>query len=157
MPMDSLHGDSLKRLDAFGDIIAYEVRDWKPRFEALRSGPRAGNGAPCPGGFSGYRDLCVREPRDGSLEVRGNWKAGDTLLFRERYSEGWRYRMEGGAWNPVREGPDGFMILTAEKESAGMEIGYHPGRFYALAGACYGVPALSALVGLLIGFRRRRL
>jgi hypothetical protein len=65
--------------------------------------------------------------------------------------------MEGGDWNPVRESPDGFMILTAGKEAAGMMISYHPGRFYALAGICYGVPALSVLVGLLLGFRRRRL
>ncbi len=157
VPMQSLHGDSLMRLNAFGDIIAYEIKDWKPRFEALRTGPRAGGDAACPEGFSGYRDLCVREPRDGRIEARGNWKAGDSLLFRERYCKGWRYRVGGGPWIPARENPDGFMLLRADRDAAGMEISYHPGRFYALAGACYGAPALAALGGFLLSRRRRRL
>ncbi len=186
---DHFAGDGLQWLGKFGDVYAYEVEGWKPRFESLRLRMTTGAMTPmlamevphamltvtpvqtmpaerdvdssrsstaCAEGFSGYRDLCVRELRDGFVIVRGNWKAGDTLLFRERFATGWRYRVEGGAWKPVRETASHFMALLADRDAAGMEIEYHPGKFFALAGFSYGLPALLGGLGLLIRRLRRR-
>src|SRR5207245_1220320 len=133
------HGDSLASLGHFGEVIAYEVKGWLPRLENLRAAPDSAAGLACEEGYSGYRDLCVREPRDGTVLVRSHWRAGDTLLFREHYAVGWRYRVDGGSWRPAGEAHGHFMALPVEKAAGRMEIQYHPGGFYRLAACSYGL------------------
>lgn len=183
----TFHGDSLRPLGKSGEVFAYEVDGWRPRLETRRaepalkgaadSGPSASPSASpaqapvggsaaahaaCGPGFSGYRDLCVQEPRDGYVRVQGHWEAGDTLVFRERFDAGWRYRVDGGNWKPAHAAADGFMDLGLDGNAGGLEIEYHPAGFFRLAGFSYGLTGF-ALLGLLLlggrggGFRFRRI
>jgi hypothetical protein len=162
----AFHGDSLLPLGRTGEIFAYEVEGWRPRLETRRAGPaeapaETGTGLsgpdspspPCGPGFSGYLGLCALEPRDGDLRVTGRWRAGDTLVFRERFDAGWRYRVDGGKWRAAQAAADGFMVLGLDQDAGGMEIEYHPSGFFRLAGFSYGPTGL-ALLGLLLLGRR---
>lgn len=149
--LDVFHGDSLKPLSRFGEVIAYEVEGWRPRLETLRAVPDSSRPETCDAGFSGYRDLCVREPRDGTLSVRGRWNAGDTLLFRERFDAGWRFRVDGGEWKPLQETGGHFMAAKLDRGAVGMDIQYHPGSFLRWTVWIYGLTGL----GLLGLFRIR--
>jgi len=106
----------------------------------------------CEAGYSGYRGLCVREPRDGTLSVRGPWKAGDTLLFRERFDAGWRFRVDGGEWKPLEETAGHFMAVRLDRDASGMDLQYHPGSFLRWALWVYGLSGLG-LLGLFLGRR----
>jgi hypothetical protein len=148
--LPEFHGDSLTPLGRFGEVIAYEVKGWRPRLENLRAAPDSAAASACEEGYSGYRDVCVREPRDGTVLVHSRWKAGDTLLFRERYAVGWRYRVDGGSWSPAQENHEHFMALPVGKAAGRMEIEYHPGGFYRLAACSYGLSGLFLLLGFLL-------
>jgi hypothetical protein len=99
--MDHYRGSALKRLEAYDSVRVYEVMDWKPRFEILRRDSAITASETCPAGFSGYGGLCVFEPRDGQVRIRGDFRPGDTLVFREHRHGGWRLRIGPGPWqNP---------------------------------------------------------
>ena len=86
--------------------------------------------------------------------MRGPWRTGDTLLFRERFDAGWRYRLDGGAWRPARETALHFMAAPLDRDAARVELAYRPDGFFRWAGFSWGLTGLLGLLGLLL---RRRL
>ncbi len=94
------HGSPLQPLARFDSVRVYTVLDWKPRLEVRRARPAPPDTAPtlCPAGFSGYGGLCVHQPWDGDVEVRGSFGVGDTLIFREHWHRGWRLRVNQNGW-----------------------------------------------------------
>lgn len=145
-------GDSLREAGRFGEVRVYEVRDWRPRFERIPERAGYPDSTSCPGGFAGFRGLCVREARDGHMEIRGDFAAGDTLLVRERAYPGWRFRIDGGPWREARETPDHFLYAPVARPSRSVELAFVPTDFYRWVGA-------GALVSIFIAvfavFRRR--
>lgn len=146
--LDQYQGDSLNPAGRFGEISLYEIEGWKPRLETLRSeGPRTGRGPKpdCPEGYSPWRDLCAREPRDGSLIVLGNWTPGDSLIFRERFDAGWRVRLGEGAWKKPSETPDRFQAIVFGENAVKVEWHYHPDTFFRMVALSLGLTTLAAV------------
>lgn len=158
-------GDSLSLLGRFGSVNAYELKDWRPRLETLGASPgphgtlaaglpRASGAmdtALCRDGYSGYGGLCVREPRDGRFLVEGNFRPGDTLLIRERFTSEWRYRVDGGGWLKPLRSADQFTALPLKGGGRSVEMVYTPAEFYQASAFC-----LILTAGLLGFFRLRK-
>jgi hypothetical protein len=155
-------GDSLSLLGRFGSVNAYELRDWRPRLQALGPShgpgpamlpeqPRALDTTLCREGYSGYGGLCVREPRDGEFRVEGMFLPGDTLMIRERFSPEWRYRVDGGGWLTPLRSADQFTALPLKGGGRSVEMVYTPTEFYRASAFCLVLTA-----GLLGFFRFRK-
>lgn len=150
-------GDSVSKLVSYGTMHVYAVGNTRPRLERL-AGPRppsaglpapmseAGGSGPgralasanppasrhCPEGFASHLDLCARENRDGYLTVFGPFRAGDTLLFRERYWPGWQARLEGESWRSMRSTPENFAFLEIGRPAGKIELRYFPTALFRL-------------------------
>lgn len=149
-------GDSLTPLGRFGSVNAYELKDWRPRLEVFGDsrGPvsaAAKVGPKCREGYSGHGGLCVKEPRDGVFLVEGSFLPGDTLIIRERFSTGWRYRENGGRWQRPLRTADEFTALPLQGGGRSVEMRYTPTEFYQASAFCLALTA-----GLLGFFRFRR-
>jgi len=156
--MTVYEGDSLKLLERFGDMNAYELTGWKPRIERLAALPGDFSPAsadlaetPCPQGYAGLYGLCALEDRDGHLKILGPFLAGDTLLIRERAYRGWRYRVDGGAWRKAPESREHFLSLPLGSGAAAVEVEFFPGDFYILVGICFLISFLLLVSKSLFG------
>jgi hypothetical protein len=132
---------------------AYELTHWKPRFEHLRA-PAETVSVACTLGFLGYQSLCVKEFRDGEMQIKGAFQAGDTLLVRERSYQGWRYRLDGGPWTRAIASREHFLALPIPLKTKSVDLEFFPADFYFLAGACGLLSIL--LPACIFLFRKRR-
>jgi hypothetical protein len=117
------HGSPLKSIARYDSVRVYAVLDWKPRIE-LRPGaasPVDSAAQICQAGFSGYGGICVYEPRDGWVEVRGRFQAGDTSVFREHWHRGWRVRVDHGEWGKPESYSGVFMAHAFSRAASQAE------------------------------------
>jgi hypothetical protein len=145
-------GDSLKSLGVFNGVNAYELKNWKPRFEKLTSDLEE-KSIPCPTGYSEFKGLCVLELRDGHMQIKGQFSVGDTLWVRERAYPGWRYRLEAGPWMSITKSEDHFLHLPITKNSKTVELDFFPRDFYLLSGLCLFI---TLIIPLPFFMRRKR-
>jgi hypothetical protein len=131
---------------------AYEFNNWKPRIEHLPVASERTT-AVCSDGFSGFQSVCVKEIKDGQMEIEGSFLAGDTVLIRERAYTGWRYRVDKGPWSPAKTSPHHFLLLPISKASKQIDVDFFPADFYELGAACGLISLLIPAIVLL--FRRR--
>ncbi len=150
--LSTFAGDSVRLLGNIKGMNAYEFNNWKPRIEHLPV-PAERTTAVCSDGFSGFQSVCVKEIKDGHMEIEGSFLAGDTVLIRERAYSGWRYRLDKGLWKPAIASPHHFLILPISKASKQVELDFFPADFYALSAACGLISLLIPVIVLL--FRRR--
>ncbi|HLP41170.1 MAG TPA: hypothetical protein VK465_06655 [Fibrobacteria bacterium] len=129
LDLERVGEDSLRLIDREGDVRVHEVVGWKPRFERRGKGDPGADSA-CPVGYAGFRGLCVREERDGRAEVTGVFRAGDTLLFRERDFPTWTYRIDGGPWRNTAATPEGFLAAPIDASAHRVEWRYLPEGLY---------------------------
>jgi hypothetical protein len=151
--------DSLRALGRFGEVRAYELKDWRPRIELLRgqTRPRAsGDSTACPPGYFRHADICAREDRDGEISMRADLFPGDTLLIRERFQREWRFRVNQGKWIKPVETPDHFIALPVNARSTGADLTYVPGEFYRIAGVGVLVSALLLILFPMVSRRKHR-
>lgn len=153
--LTAFHGQALETLGRYGSVSVYEMPGYAPRLE--RKPRRDGAGAharasvpvdspSCPEDFARHADLCAREPRDGQLELRGPFQAGDTLLFREHYWPGWQMRSGDGRWQPLLRDSIGFQYAVMDQSNSKIEMRFFPDAFFRLCGVC--AAAFAALLWL---------
>jgi hypothetical protein len=171
--LSTYHGDSLRFLGERGPIRVYELPAWRPRFElrlaagapgaSLGPGDSAVGGAPgsnpghgphpehpgptsCDPGFAGHGGLCVREVRDGGMEIRGSFRTGDTLTIRERAYPGWLVRVDDSSWQVAQSTPEHFLTVPFSSSAAQVELAYVPRDFHILTGLASLVTAALLLL-----------
>jgi hypothetical protein len=121
-------GSPTVKLGQYGNMYVYELLDYAPRLEWLpHENPSEAFLKP---------GLTVFEPRDGSLELSGNFNPGDTLIFREHFWPGWQARMDGGKWQPMIRDAVGFQFWVVDQAGSKIEIVFFPRGFFALCVAC---------------------
>jgi hypothetical protein len=139
--MDEFQGSVLKDLGVYGGIHAYEMENALPRlqrFPGHARDPATLSQQKCPKGYSRSGNLCVDEPYDGQLTVRGLppegkrtlFQAGDILLFREHAWNGWEARVDGGPWKPLQRDLLGFQFVPFDGEAERVEIRFYPRIFF---------------------------
>ncbi len=141
----SFHGQALEKLGRYGSVAVYEMPSYAPRLERKPSRSDANPQAldslqdsppPCPEAFARHADLCALEPRDGQLEIRGSFKAGDTLVFREHYWPGWQMRTGDGRWQPMLRDVNGFQYGVIDQVNSKIEMRFFPIAFFKLCALC---------------------
>jgi hypothetical protein len=80
------------------------------------------------------------------MEIRGSFRAGDTLTIRERAYPGWLVRVDGGSWQVARSTPEHFLTVPFSSSAAQVELAYVPRDFHILTGLASLVTAALLLL-----------
>ncbi len=135
----------LGRIDS---VYVYEIEGWQPRMQLQRAAPFSGLNQNCSEGFTPHSGICLREVRDGHWELQGSFRAGDSLLFRERYHPEWRYRSPGKDWEKPQRTSQDFMVTSFQEAVEVLEWRFIPYSLYrSLAAICFSSLVLFGILG----------